>query len=162
MSDESRRAKPNFNISLDTGEEIIEPSRSEKLLGGIIGQNLKFTDHIQNDKEALLKVLNKRLFALRKLAYLTSFKSRKMIANGLIMSKMLYLIPLWAGTEKYLLNSLQLIQNKAYCYKKGKAYASEGDAEGVRMAERGATRGIPLASYNLQNIHDKVASLPVP
>ena len=35
-----------------------------------------------------------------------------MIANGLIMSKMMYLIPLWAGIEKYLLNSLQLIQNK--------------------------------------------------
>ena len=113
MSDESRRAKPNFNIRLDTGEEIIEPSRSEKLLGGIVGQNLKFTDHVQNDKEALIKVLNKRLFALRKLAFLTSFKSRKMIANGLIMSKMVYLIPLWAGTEKYLLNSLQMIQNKA-------------------------------------------------
>ena len=78
-----------------------------------MGQNLKFTDHIQNDKEALIKVLNKRLFALRKLAFLTSFKSRKMIANGLIMSKMVYLIPLWAGTEKYLLNSLQMIQNKA-------------------------------------------------
>ena len=35
-----------------------------------------------------------------------------MIANGLLMSKMMYLIPLWAGIEKYLLNSLQLIQKK--------------------------------------------------
>ena len=43
MSDESQRAKPNFNIRLDTGGGIIEPSRSEKLLGGIVGLNLKFT-----------------------------------------------------------------------------------------------------------------------
>ena len=33
MLDESRRAKPNFQINLDTGQEIIEPSMSEKLLG---------------------------------------------------------------------------------------------------------------------------------
>ena len=36
-----------------------------------------------------------------------------MIANGIILSKLIYLIPLWAGADKYLLNSLQLIQNKA-------------------------------------------------
>ena len=36
-----------------------------------------------------------------------------MIANGFIMSKIVYLIPLWAGTEKYLLKSLQIVQNKA-------------------------------------------------
>ena len=83
------------------------------MLGGIVGQNIKFTDRKLNDKEALIKVLNKRLFALRKSVFLTSFKSRKMIANGLIMWKMVYLIPLWAGTEKNLLNSLQMIQNKA-------------------------------------------------
>ena len=113
MSDESRRAKPNFQISLNTGEDIIQPSKSEKLLGGIIAQNLKFTEHIQNDEKSMLKVLNKRLSALKKLSYLTSFKSRKMIANGLIMSKIVYLISLWSGTEKYLLKSLQVVQNKA-------------------------------------------------
>ena len=40
----ARRARPNFQIELDTGGENIEPSKSEKLLGGIIGQNLKFTE----------------------------------------------------------------------------------------------------------------------
>ena len=59
MSDESRRAKPNFDIYLDTSEEVIQPTKSEKLLGGIIGQNLKFTDHIQNNDESMLKLLKK-------------------------------------------------------------------------------------------------------
>ena len=60
-----------------------------------------------------MKTLNKRLAGLKKLSYLTSFKSRNMIANGLIMSKLVYLIPLWSGTENYSLRSLQIIQNKA-------------------------------------------------
>ena len=36
-----------------------------------------------------------------------------MIAVGLIMSKLSYLIPLWSGCESYLMLALQRIQNKA-------------------------------------------------
>ena len=36
-----------------------------------------------------------------------------MIADGIFMSKLIYLMPLWGGCEKYLLQSLQVIQNKA-------------------------------------------------
>ena len=113
MSDESRRAKPNFNITLETGAETIETSKSEKLLGGIVAQNLKFTEHIQNNKDSMLKILNSRLNGLKKVGKAASFKSRKMIANGIIMSRLIYLIPWWSGCEQYLMKSLQIIQNKA-------------------------------------------------
>ena len=66
MSDASRKAKPQFQITLDTQSKVIEPSKSEKLLGCLIGQNLKFTEHIQNGEESMLKTLNKRLNALKK------------------------------------------------------------------------------------------------
>ena len=36
-----------------------------------------------------------------------------MIANGIIISRLIYLIPLWSGCEKYLIKSLQVVQNKA-------------------------------------------------
>ena len=36
-----------------------------------------------------------------------------MIGNGIFMSKLIYLIPLWGGSAKYLLNSLQKAQNRA-------------------------------------------------
>ena len=42
-----------------------------------------------------------------------SFRNRKMVANGIFMSKHMYLIPLWGGSAKYLIKSLQTIQNKA-------------------------------------------------
>ena len=74
---------------------------------------LKQTDHILNGEDALVKELNKRLGALKKVCRVASFKNRKMIANGLIMSKLSYLIPLWAGCETYLMLALQRIQNKA-------------------------------------------------
>ena len=35
-----------------------------------------------------------------------------MIANGIVMSKMIYLIQLWGGCSKYLLKCLQLLQNR--------------------------------------------------
>ena len=36
-----------------------------------------------------------------------------MIANGIFCSKLIFKISLWGGTEEYLLNSLQIVQNKA-------------------------------------------------
>ena len=35
-----------------------------------------------------------------------------MIADGIFISKLIYLMPLWMGCEDYLLNSLQICQNK--------------------------------------------------
>merc|ERR1711867_355798 len=41
------------------------------------------------------------------------FKTRLMVANGIVMSKVCYLIQLWGGCEEYLLKSLQVQLNKA-------------------------------------------------
>ena len=112
-SDAARRSRPDFHVTLNTQSEVIQPSQSEKLLGGIISQNLKFTDHVQDNDHSMLKILNNRLNALKKVSHAASFKSRKMIANGVITSRLIYLIPLWSGCEKYLINSLQIVQNKA-------------------------------------------------
>ena len=42
-----------------------------------------------------------------------SFQNRKMIADGILISKLSYLIALWGGCSSYLMKSLQIIQNKA-------------------------------------------------
>ena len=41
------------------------------------------------------------------------FKTRLMIANGIFSSKLIFQISLWGGAEDYLLQALQIIQNKA-------------------------------------------------
>ena len=63
--------------------------------------------------DSLVKALNKRLGALKKIQKKASFRSRKLIANGIFMSKLIYLMPLWSGCEEYLVRALQVIQNKA-------------------------------------------------
>ena len=112
-TDAARRCQPNFTVQLHTGNEIIQPSTSELLLGGIINQNYKWTEFIRDNNNSLIKSLNMRLGALKKVSNAASFKTRKLLANGIFISKLLYLMPLWGGCEKYLIKSLQIIQSKA-------------------------------------------------
>ena len=93
-SDAARRASPDFPVILNTGAEIIQPSKSEKILGATIAQNLKFTEHIQNGEDSMLKALNSRINALKKVSHMASFKTRKAVANGIVISRLIYLIPL--------------------------------------------------------------------
>ena len=94
MTDESRRAKPEFSVIWDTQEEIIQPYKSEKLLGKIMSQNHRFSDQIVNDNESVLEILNTCLKALKKLFKVASVKRREMDANGILISRFPYLIPI--------------------------------------------------------------------
>ena len=108
-----RKNKNNFGITLNTGEEIIKPQDTEVLLGGVISSNLKWNEHIRDHKKSMLKSLTSRINALSKISKFSNFKTRKMIANGIFMSKLVYLIQLWGGTNEYLLTFLQKLQNRA-------------------------------------------------
>ena len=100
-------------VVIRTPTEIIEPSETEKLLGCWLHQDMKFTEHLQKHKESLLSSLNKRIGALKMLGNVANFKTRKMIADGIIMSKLIYLIELWGGCSNYLMEALQKAQNRA-------------------------------------------------
>jgi hypothetical protein len=108
-----RRKNPTLQVEIRTPTEVISASASEKLLGGLVHQNLKWAEHILNGEDSLVKALTTRLGALKMVGRIASLKNRKMIAEGMIMSKLSYLIPLWAGCESYLMLALQRIQNKA-------------------------------------------------
>ena len=53
---------------------------------------MKFGEHLQANKDSLLSSLNKRIGALKLIARVANFKTRKMIADGILMSKLIYLI----------------------------------------------------------------------
>ena len=101
------------NIKIDTPIEQIQPIKTDKLLGICIQNDLKWTEYIQNNDKSLLKQLTSRLNALRIISRVANFKIRIMIANGIFISKLIFQISLWGGTEDYLLQSLQVVQNKA-------------------------------------------------
>ena len=61
----------------------------------------------------MVRQLTSRVNALSKMAKNATFKTRLMAANGTFISALAYLIPLWGGTEGYLLKGLQVLQNRA-------------------------------------------------
>ena len=58
-------------------------------MGCYIRKDMPLAEYIK------LKSLNLRLRAVKKIRYLTTFKNRKMIAEGIFISKVSYLITLW-------------------------------------------------------------------
>ena len=48
-----------------------------------------------------------------KIQNIANFKTRLMIGNGIFLSKLLFGIQLYGGSEDFLLNSLQTVMNKA-------------------------------------------------
>ena len=106
-------AHQDFGIYLDTSSEIILPKSEERLLGATVSNSLVWNNHIRDTKKSLISLLTSRVNALSKLCQFTSFTTRKMVANGIIMSYLSYLIPLYGGCPDYLLNSLQVLQNRA-------------------------------------------------
>ena len=106
------RAQAAKQLEIRTPAGTIRPSGREKLLGCWIDENPKWSEHIRDNKENLVRSLTSRLGAMKKISRVASFKNRKMLANGIFMSKLSYLIALWGGCGIILRRTLQIIQNK--------------------------------------------------
>ena len=112
-TDQSKvRSQTSRLVEIRTPSETIRPSENEKLLGCWVSDNLKWSEHLQDNKENMIRALTSRMGALKKIGKVASFKTRKMLANGIFMSKLTYLIALWGGCGIVLRKSLQVIQNK--------------------------------------------------
>ena len=110
---EKKKCRPTTTTRIHTPSSSITPSTTERLLGAEIHHNMGWREHILDSENSMVKSLNKRLGALRKIQKTASFETRKMIATGIFMSKLIYLMPLWSGCDEYLVRALQVIQNKA-------------------------------------------------
>ena len=102
-----------MNVSISTNTDPILSSDSEKLLGAIVHEHLKWAEYVMHGKGSLISQLNSRLSALKIISKYSSFNVRLMISNGIFISKLIYLIQLWSGCEQYLIKALQIVQNKA-------------------------------------------------
>ena len=125
----TRQKKRNNNltpVTLNTGNEIIKTSRTETLLGFKIHESMGFSEHILDSKDSLIKTLNMRIGALKKIRKVASFKAKLNIANGIIMSKILYLLPLYGGCPEYLLSAIQTKQTEAMRQVTGKRWVVPG------------------------------------
>ena len=58
----------------------------------------------------MMEQLTSRINGLKSLARNSTFSTRLMLANGVVMSKIVYLITVWGGAHQYLLKGLQVQQ----------------------------------------------------
>ena len=105
--------KDSSKVEIITPNEIIKPTAYEKLLGCWLHQDMKFAENIINHDESLLRSLNTRIGAVKMLGKVASFRTRKMVADGIFTSKLIYLITLWGGSAKFVIDALQRAQNRA-------------------------------------------------
>jgi hypothetical protein len=117
MADKKNSGKRK-HVSIQAGEHTIKPTEKEKMLGGLLHHSLKWNTHLRDDKESLINQLTSRLNGLRRVCVNASFGTRLMVANGIVMSKLVYLITLWGGAQQYLMSALQvqqLVAARAVC-----------------------------------------------
>ena len=100
-------------ITMKAGNFIIKTSESEKLLGGIVHQSLKWNHHLRDGQSSLIRQLTSRINGLKMISRSACFKTRLMIANGAVQSRLVYLITVWGGASQYLLKALQVQQLNA-------------------------------------------------
>ena len=101
-----------LNIVMEDGS-IVNQSENVKVLGIVIGQDEKYQEYLITGEKSMLKFLNTRLNMLKILAKYADFKSRKALAEGLILSKIDYCVTLWGITTNTNIDKIQKVQNKA-------------------------------------------------
>jgi hypothetical protein len=70
-----------LDVRIQAGPFTIAPSPTEKLLGCVISQDLKWKQHILGSDQSMIKQLASRINGLSMMSYRTSFSMRLMVAN---------------------------------------------------------------------------------
>ena len=112
-SQNQHRRNGNFGVMLDTGSEIISPSESERILGLHVRNDLTWNEHLVGAERSIVKNLSIKINGLARLCSGVEFKTRKILANGLVNSNIVYMIQVYGQAAEYLLNILQVQQNRA-------------------------------------------------
>ena len=107
----SRKHKnKRLEVNVNASGHVITPTETEKLLGGQIHQSLTWNFHLRDHKGSLTSQLTSRINGLKRVCRNANFKTKLKVANGIVMSKLTYLITLWGGAQGYLLSALQVQQ----------------------------------------------------
>ena len=97
-------------VEIQAGPYRIKPTECEKLLGAYLHKSMRWNWHIRDHNKSIMRQLTVRVNGLKRIAKTATFNTRLMIANGAVMSKVVYLISVWGGAQEYLLDILQVQQ----------------------------------------------------
>ena len=74
-------------VEVRINDKSIVPSATEKLLGAVVSQDLKWNHHIQGSQGSLTAQLASRINGLKRTAKNANFSTRLMVANGVGLSR---------------------------------------------------------------------------
>ena len=117
-----RTARRRQEVAVIADGHTIKPTRVESLLGSVLCEDMKWRQHLIACDQSLTRQLTSRLNGLLKVSKSAPFSTRLAVANGIFMSKLCYLVQLWGGSEKYLVNAIQILQNRAARVVTGKSW----------------------------------------
>ena len=92
--------------------KIIKAKDHCRLLGANISKDATWTHHLETGEKPLCKILQSTLGMISHLAKYIPLRSRLLLANGLFMSRLLYLLPMWGGLPLKDLKKLQTLMNR--------------------------------------------------
>ena len=107
---------PELNVQTPEGMKTIKSNVSEILLGINLQNDTSCKSHLQTGEKPLMSALRKRLGALKHLGTQVLKNGRKLLATGLIISKLIYMIPVWGGVPITYIRKLQRIVNNSARY----------------------------------------------
>ena len=107
---------PEIKVVTVEGVKTIKSNKSERLLGINLQDDISWKSHLQTGEKPLISTLCKRLGALRHLGTQVPKNGRKLLATGLILSKIVYMIPVWGGAPVTFIRKLQRIVNNSVRY----------------------------------------------
>ena len=101
---------------MDEHGNNIMPRTDHKLLGIRVKKDLTWGLYLKSGKKALIPDLSKKLGSLWLVSKYLDTKARLKLANGIIISKIIYMINIWGAARPSWINYIQRIQNKAARY----------------------------------------------
>ena len=108
-----RGSPPQLTVSKPDGSiKVITAKESIRLLGVNLNQNCSWKHHLALGEKALLPALRSKIGALAHISGNIPRRSKLLLANGLIISKVMYLVAMWGGLKAGGSKSVQILLNK--------------------------------------------------
>ena len=108
------RKRNNDDLSLLFNGHLVEPEKNVRFLGVIISNNLRWNDYILNSEKSVLNFCYKKLRALKLMSKFCNEEQRKLLANGMIISKLTFCLSVWGNASMFLKRKVQAMLNQTY------------------------------------------------
>ena len=104
---------PILNVRSGLKDKIITAKTECFLLGGYLQYNMSWQSQIETGVMFVLRLGHSKLGALRHCCQKLPHSSKLLLVNALIISRILYLLPVYGGTHRKYLDKLQVTINNA-------------------------------------------------